>query len=127
MNKKEIIFKLDKNTIVESTFFKALDEFLKLFPEKDKSWIDRSIMRIYDVAFVGYHKKSKQFKVYRNPKLDRYESKFTYYRVYLHSPKSGWCSCFYGKYGQERMVELCTHFGACVLFDLYIQNLTKGK
>jgi len=122
----EILFRLDKKTINESAFFKSLDTFLKLFPEKEKNWFDRSVMRIYDVVYLGKHGNRKEFKVYRNEKLDKYDSRFSYYRVYLYSHNRGWCSCFYGKYGQERMVKICTHIGACILFDLYVQNLMQS-
>jgi len=121
-----VVMTLNQKTIVPKAYYKALDELLKMFPEKGNTWIDKCRERLFDVQFFGRQKGRKVFKVLRNPKIDKYNSKFSYYRVYLYGRKKGWCSCFYGKYGQKRMVEICTHIGACILFSLYFEILCRG-
>ena len=114
-----------KETINANALFKALEDLLKMFPEKSDAWIDKSRNRLFDVVFLGFNKKykRKEYKVYRNKEFDKAESKFSYYKVYYYGGKRAWCSCFYGKYGKTRMIRHCTHIGACILFDLYFKHL----
>lgn len=121
----KVVVRLDKDTYVPNVMFKALDKLLEMFPEKGETWINNVRERVFDTTYLGYNfkRKRKEFKVYRNPKLDKYDSKFSYYKVYYYGGKRAWCSCYYGKYGKSRALRICTHIGACILFDLYSKLL----
>ena len=126
-----VVVRLDKEKLNSKAYYNALKRFGEMFPEKGEHWIDVCKKRLFDVVYLGVEKSHKRFgrkkfKVYRNNDIDKYNSKFSYYVVYLYgSGHDSWCSCSYGKYGTRRLIETCTHIGACILFTLYLQELAK--
>jgi hypothetical protein len=127
----EVTVRLKKGNLNSKAYYKALKRFGEMFPEKTEHWIDTCKLRLFDVVFLGLdkgrrHFGRKKFRVYRNSDIDKAESKFSFYTVYLYGiGRNSWCSCRYAKYGNRRMVQVCTHVGACILFNLYIQELTN--
>ena len=127
----EVTVRLKKENLNSQAYFNALKRFGEMFPEKSAHWIDVCKLRLFDVVYLGQEKTRrhfgrKKFKVYRNRDIDKADCKFSYYTVYLYGTgRSCWCSCTYGKFGKRRLVEVCTHAGACILFNLYIEELAK--
>lgn len=123
------IIKLKRETLITTVYYRALKRFLALFPEKEQGWIDKCQERLCDVVYLGFFLKKKswrhEFILERNTEIDKSNSKARHYRIYIYGEKNGFCSCYFGKYGKTRMLQICTHRGTCTLMLLYLDELKK--
>lgn len=108
----------------------AVDQLVALYPEKKDSWLDRCKRRLFDVEYLGRETKGRRirdvFKVYKNPKIDKAPGRMKYYKVYLYGRLENWCSCYLvsmKKAGFSQAIKVCTHVGACVLFQEYLRAM----
>jgi len=113
--------------IQAEAFMEALDKLRQLFPKKSKSWFEEVKKRFLDTEFIGYDEKGyKKFKVLKNLKLgDNYKA--GYRVVTLGEWNFHLCTCMFGKFGEYRRREACTHVGAAYLRHFYNELLRRDR
>jgi len=120
-NGEELLELIEKDERYKNAYIKAYNEIVESMPGRQQWLKDRVIPRLGDVIFMGVNKWNKAvYHVLKNPKLD--DTKFRSYNVVTFGP-GYWCQCYFGKFGDKRRMELCSHAGAVMLYRLIEKQL----
>ena len=107
---------LETNEKYKQAYIKAYDEMVGTMPGKQQWLNDRVIPRLVDVVPIGLNKYGNlTYRVMKNPKLD--DTKFRQFNI-VTVGKNYWCQCYFGKFGNKRRIEMCSHAGAVMLYRL---------
>ena len=121
------LISLDIRTVNPRAYMEAVRRLHKLFPYKSEKWFERSKERLFNVKYLGAEKKRfiKHLFYVKKDRKDNPDAKFKGYKVVI-SGRKFWCQCFFTHYGERRILDPCTHVGACFLFLFYLEALRNG-